>query len=118
MVNSTSKLSPTPPALSTKSTSQSPFRRGCTASGSSANIARRRFARCMIEIEANMERVDAKVARKLILAGELPDGVAVEGHLDFNHCHDLIALPAGLTVKRLTLDGCQSLAALPERLNC
>ncbi len=57
-------------------------------------------------------------ARNLILAGQAPAGLHVNGHLDFVNTADLTALPDGLTVKRLTLNGCASLRALPAGLCC
>lgn len=55
---------------------------------------------------------------QLILDGNAPAGLTVNGHLDLANHPQLTTLPRGLSVKRLTLDGCSSLETLPEGLHC
>lgn len=62
--------------------------------------------------------LDAEEARRLILSGQAPNHLCVNGDLNFSGETRLTALPAGLEVKRLVLDQCSSLAALPEGLRC
>lgn len=62
--------------------------------------------------------LSAEQAKQLILKGNAPEGLTVEGHLNLTNQARLTSLPRGLTVKRLTLDGCSSLETLPEGLHC
>src|SRR5581483_10618802 len=62
--------------------------------------------------------LSARQAEQLILEGNAPAGLNVEGHIDLANHTQLTSLPKGLTVKRLTLDGCSSLEALPQGLHC
>ena len=56
-------------------------------------------------------------ARAMILAGDAPDGLSVDGSLDF-YCESMTTLPEDLTVGgNLFLHHCQSLKALPENLS-
>ena len=57
--------------------------------------------------------VSAKEARKLILAGDAPAGLRVQGTLDLSNCADLVALPPGLQVHSLNLSNCTALRTLP-----
>ena len=69
----------------------------------------------------NEERMDTAVsptqAKIMILAGEAPAGLTVNGSLDLSLAQDLQSLPDGLTVDSLDLSGCTSLTALPQNLN-
>ncbi|MBV9125356.1 MAG: hypothetical protein JO112_18530 [Planctomycetes bacterium] len=57
-------------------------------------------------------------ARELILAGEAPEGLQVQGNLDLSNTPHLTRLPAGLQVRRLNLSGCTNLTALPAGMKC
>jgi hypothetical protein len=61
--------------------------------------------------------VSADEALSLILAGEAPDDLRVEGALEIVGAKGLTRLPAGLTARRLTLKDCPRLEELPEGLN-
>ena len=62
------------------------------------------------------EPVDAEDAALLILAGDAPPGLEVDGHLLLADAPDLDRLPAGLAVRRLTLRNLPSLSELPDGL--
>jgi len=57
-----------------------------------------------------------KEARKLILRGEAPANLRVDGHLNLSDSPDLERLPEGLTVASLDLNGCKRLGSLPKDL--
>jgi hypothetical protein len=61
-------------------------------------------------------RVDADEAADLILQGDAPTGLAVEGALSFHDERRLRRLPEGLTVRRLSLVNCPNLEGLPAGL--
>src|SRR2546421_6251390 len=65
-----------------------------------------------------MTEISLDDARTLILNADARPGLVVNGHLDFTNNTQLKALPEGLKVKRLTLDGCSSLQELPRGLHC
>jgi hypothetical protein len=67
---------------------------------------------------AKQERVDARRARELILAGRAPAGMRVAGSLDLSGIAEPFALPEGLVARRLTVRGSSGLAELPRGLNC
>jgi len=62
------------------------------------------------------EKIKAKRSR-ILLRNELPDGLTLEGGLDFRECTGLTRLPNKLTVKgTLNLTRCSNLKSLPEDL--
>lgn len=66
-------------------------------------------------------QVTVKAADKafsLILKGNAPAGLTVNGVLDFSNTPSLVTLPEGLTVRRLVLDECSNLCELPRGLHC
>jgi hypothetical protein len=64
------------------------------------------------------QRIGARQARELILAGRAPAGMRVAGPLDLSGVHQPFVLPEGLIVRRLTLRGSTGLAELPRGLRC
>lgn len=60
--------------------------------------------------------LDASEVRRLILSGQAPAHLKVNGDLDFSNEVSLTRLPEGLEVGRLVLDNCFALEALPERM--
>ncbi len=64
-----------------------------------------------------MSRVSLTTLREQILAGRAPAGIKVKGTLDLSDCA-ISALPPGLRVERLCLNGCVTLTALPAGLVC
>ena len=67
---------------------------------------------------ADTTPMEPKAACDLILSGQAPNALTVNGNLDFSGNTSLTALPAGLRVRRLTLDGCTELRDLPRGLRC
>jgi hypothetical protein len=63
---------------------------------------------------------DWMIADKHVLEqGNIPAGTTVEGDLDLSDHWELQSLPERFTVTgRITLDGCQSLCALPRGMRC
>ncbi len=53
---------------------------------------------------------------ELILSGNAPEGMSVDGLLRFQKEEGLVALPAGLTARRLSLRECVNLRELPKGL--
>src|SRR5262245_41876893 len=64
------------------------------------------------------EWVTAAEAREMILAGEAPADLRVQGRLDLSNQTRLTQLPSGLRVSTLDLSGCNHLTELPEGLSC
>lgn len=62
--------------------------------------------------------LDAEEARRLILSGQAPEHLRVNGDLDLSGETRLTTLPTGLEVGRLVLDQCSALTTLPEGLRC
>jgi hypothetical protein len=62
--------------------------------------------------------LEAIEARKLLLSGQAPAHLRVNGDLDLSHEVSLTVLPEGLNVGRLVLDHCPALKALPAGLHC
>ncbi len=58
--------------------------------------------------------VSAKEARRLIKEGQAPEGMRVNEKLDLSGSEGLTALPLGLHVHTLDLNGCTALRALPD----
>src|SRR5919205_1049731 len=65
-----------------------------------------------------MVYVSTEEAHQLILRGEAPTGMVVDGHLNFSGNQGLMSLPAYLSVRRLTIDNCLMLRELPPGLCC
>lgn len=63
------------------------------------------------------ELVEAEEALELILSGEAPEGLEVEDALRIADARGLTRLPAGLTVRKLSLVNCPKLKELPADLN-
>jgi hypothetical protein len=61
--------------------------------------------------------ISAQEAKKLILAGDAPRGLHVNGHLDLSG-KGVETLPDDLSVTRLTLNGNNALRTLPSGLSC
>lgn len=61
-------------------------------------------------------RVSAQEAHSLILSGKAPEGMVVQGTLDFKGNKHLNALPNHLTCDTLMVQECQNLHSLPEGL--
>ncbi|MBX9582144.1 MAG: hypothetical protein K2X87_17705 [Gemmataceae bacterium] len=62
------------------------------------------------------ELVDAEDAARLILTGDAPPGLEVDGHLVLADAPDLDRLPDGLAARRLTLRNLPNLTSLPDGL--
>ncbi|HLG75402.1 MAG TPA: hypothetical protein VKX46_03245 [Ktedonobacteraceae bacterium] len=62
--------------------------------------------------------ITAAQAKKLILSGEAPSGMLVEGRLDLSQQPTLFQLPENLTARHLILDDCAALRSLPAGLRC
>jgi hypothetical protein len=60
--------------------------------------------------------VDAREARRLILAGTAPERLAVRLFLDLSNCQELTRLPSALHVYSLNVSNCVSLMTLPDKL--
>lgn len=61
--------------------------------------------------------VSAAEAKRLILTGQAPDHLTVQGLLDLHGEKKLTSLPAFLSCDTLSIQGCPNLQALPENLS-
>ncbi|MEM8533977.1 MAG: DUF6745 domain-containing protein [Chloroflexota bacterium] len=64
----------------------------------------------------NQTPVSVTKARQLIVEGQAPENMHVDGGLTFVDGYDYIGLPSGLTIDRLNLSGCTQLETLPDNL--